>query len=112
MSLGMGACAGGRQVRGEVLLGLRSGVWADGLGGQEDELEDVQKGKLDPPTDDEGQGSIDDANRSGTALESEDEDDPLIEGVEERGVPEPEGGPSDFDRSMEELARKAGVRLP
>ena len=33
---------------------------ADGLDGQEDELEDVSKGKLQPPTDDEKQKEIDD----------------------------------------------------
>jgi hypothetical protein len=49
-------------------------LYADGFNGQEDELEDVHKGKLDPPTDDEGPGSLDEANDTGRTLESEDED--------------------------------------
>jgi hypothetical protein len=94
-----------------------SGVWADGLDGQEDELEDVQKGRLDPPTDDEGPGSVDEKNDRGRGLESEDEDDSLVEGIEESGVPDVRGetGPSDYERSiddLDELARRAGVKLP
>ena len=46
----------------------------DGLDGQEDELEDIEEGKLDPPTDDEGRGSILERNRRDRTLETEDED--------------------------------------
>ena len=62
--------------------GMAARMWLDGFDGQEDELEDVQKGKLDPPTDDEGPGSVDEANDSAVALEKADEDDELIEGDE------------------------------
>jgi hypothetical protein len=58
-------------------------VWADGLDGQEDELEDVHKGILDPPTDDEGAGSILEKNDAGRTLESEDEDDEPAAGERE-----------------------------
>jgi hypothetical protein len=90
-------------------------IWADGLDGQEDELEDVQKGKLDPPTNDEGRGSIDESNRSGTGIESEDEDDSLVRGIEDGKIHGRDPGASDWDRSneeLDELARKAGVRQP
>ena len=63
--------------------GIATGIWwADGLDGQEDELDDVQKGKLDPPTDDEGPGAIFEPNDSAVALEKEDEDDEVIEADE------------------------------
>jgi len=52
----------------------------DGLDGQEDELEDVHKGKLDPPTDDEGSGEVViRPNRDAIAQEKADEDDEIIE---------------------------------
>ena len=54
-------------------------VWFDGTDGQEDELDDVHKGILDAPTDDEGPGSIDENNSSGVADESADEGNDIIE---------------------------------
>jgi hypothetical protein len=61
-------------------------VWCDGLDGQEDELEDVHDGILDPPTDDEGPGSIMEPNDDAVALEKEDEDNDLIEEDEAGGT--------------------------
>ena len=45
----------------------------DGTDEQEDELDDVAKGKLDAPTDDEGPGEIFESNKGDVALETEDE---------------------------------------
>ena len=58
--------------------GLHSGdvssmFWLDGTDEQEDELDDVAKGKLDAPTDDEGPGEIFESNKGDVALETEDE---------------------------------------
>jgi len=63
--------------------GEAAGIWwADAEDEQEDELDDVHKDILDAPTDDEGPGSVDEANDSAVALEKADEDDELIEGDE------------------------------
>ncbi len=59
-------------------------IYLDGLDGQEDELEDVQKGDLDPPTNDEGSGSIFEKNESDRSLESEDEDEPEDDEVKQK----------------------------
>jgi len=63
----------------DALGGMRARMWLDGFDGQEDELDDVQKGKLDPPTDDEGPGSIViRPNRDAIAQEKADEDEEEI----------------------------------
>ena len=62
-----------------------SEFWADGLGGQEDELEDVDDGELDAPTDDEGPGEIWESNKGHVALQKADEaglPSPLIDAAE------------------------------
>jgi len=60
--------------------GMRAGIWLDGLDGQEDELEDVQKGKLDPATDDEVPGEVViRPNHEQVADEKADEDDEEIQ---------------------------------
>jgi len=62
------------------LDGMRAGMWLDGLDGQEDELEDVHKGELDPPTDDEVPGDVViRPNKAQIALEKADEDDEEIQ---------------------------------
>ena len=62
------------------LSGMRAGMWLDGLDGQEDELEDVQKGKLDPATDDEVPGDVViRPNHEQVADEKADEDDEEIQ---------------------------------
>lgn len=38
--------------------GMHAGMWLDGFDGQENEWDAVNKGKLDPPTNDEGPGEI------------------------------------------------------
>ena len=54
--------------------GAPGGMWLDGLDGQEDELEDVAEGRLDPSTDTEGSGStVIRPNSEGVALEEADE---------------------------------------
>ena len=58
-------------------------VYLDGLDGQEDELEDVQKGELDPPTDDEGAGSIFEKNDFDRSLETDDEEEPEDDAVKQ-----------------------------
>ena len=92
------------------------GSWADGTDEQEDELDDVAKGKLNPPTNTEGPGGVVERNNRGRGLQSEDEDNALVEHIEERGqAAADEGGEpkkSDEDLRIEELARKVGVRLP
>jgi hypothetical protein len=60
--------------------GIRAQIWLDGLDGQEDELEDVKKGKLDPPTNDEGEGEVFiKPDQDAVALKKEDEDNELVE---------------------------------
>jgi hypothetical protein len=60
--------------------GLMARMWLDGFDGQEDELEDVHKGKLDPPTDDEVPGEVViRPNHDAIAQEEADEDDEEIE---------------------------------
>ena len=101
---------------GSVLQRLwLDGSWADGTDEQEDELNDVAKGKLQPPTNTEGAGSVFERNDQGRGLEREDEDNALVEHIEERGQgAADEGGEpkKSDDERMEDLARKAGVRLP
>ena len=102
---------------GSVLRRLwLDGVWADGLDGQEDELEDVAKGKLDPPTNTEGKGSVLERNDKGRSTESADEDNAEVEHIENRGQGAAdeggEPGKADEEIRMDDLARKAGVRLP
>jgi len=64
----------------DELDGMRAGMWLDGLDGQEDELEDVHKGELDPPTDDEVPGDVViRPNKAQIALEKADEDDEEIQ---------------------------------
>jgi len=60
--------------------GVMARMWLDGFDGQEDELEDVQKGKLDPPTDDEGPGEVViRPNQGAIAQEKADEDEEEIQ---------------------------------
>ena len=89
-----------RRVRRVVPVLEIGRLWADGLDGQEDELDDVAKGKLDPPTDDERPGSIDDKNDRGRRRETEDEDNELGEKIE--------GDKDDLTRREEAL----GIKLP
>ena len=49
------------------------GWWVDGFDGQEDELEDVKKGKLDAPTDDEPEKEIVETNKVDPGSKSEDD---------------------------------------
>jgi hypothetical protein len=62
-------------VRGvEVILeDFPEKYWMDDEDEQEDELDDVHKGILDAPTDDEGPGEIDESNKGDAALEKQDE---------------------------------------
>ena len=55
------------------LEGFSGKFWLDGTDEQEDELDDVHKGILDAPTDDEGPGEICESNKGDVALETEDE---------------------------------------
>jgi hypothetical protein len=115
MSVDFGVSGAGRNGYAGLPSSALGWIWADGLDGQEDELEDVEKGKLDPPTDDEGHGSLDESNRGGIGIESDDEDDGLVRGIEEGTIRGRDPGASDWDRSneeLDELARKAGVSLP
>ena len=65
---------------GNALGGMMAQLWLDGLDGQEDELDDVHKGELDPPTDDEGAGSVViRPNQGAIAQEKADEDDEEIQ---------------------------------
>ena len=64
----------------EVLInsfsGMCAGMWLDGLDGQEDELDDVRKGKLDPT----GNGEVViRPNREQIAQIKADEDEQVIE---------------------------------
>jgi hypothetical protein len=60
--------------------GIRAGMWLDGLDGQEDEIEDVGKGKLDPKHDDEVPGDVViRPNHEQVADEKADEDDEEIQ---------------------------------
>jgi hypothetical protein len=59
-------------VAGDVCFG--GTLWLDGTDGQEDELDDVHKGILDAPTDDEGAGEICESNKGDVSLETADED--------------------------------------
>jgi hypothetical protein len=69
-----------RQGFGDGSSGMMARVWLDGFDGQEDELEDVQKGKLDPPTDDEGPGEVViRPNQGAIAQEKADEDEEEIQ---------------------------------
>ncbi len=101
---------------GSVLRRLwLDGSWADGTDEQEDELDDVAKGKLNPPTNTEGPRSVFERNDQGRGLESEDEDDALVEHIEERGRTAPdEGGEVEraIEQGIEDLARRASVTLP
>ena len=47
--------------------------WTDGLDGQEDELDDVEHGQLEPATDDEA-GEFFEPNKGDVALEKLDEE--------------------------------------
>lgn len=68
-----------QQVFPDDLIGMRARLWLDGLGGQEDELEDVAEGKLDPPTNTEGPGSVViRRNPEDIALEKADELDDVV----------------------------------
>ncbi len=49
----------------------------DGTDGQEDELDDVHKGILDAPTDNEGPGSVDELNRDPNASHKDERRDTL-----------------------------------
>ena len=69
-----------QQVFLDGLSGMRAGMWLDGLDGQEDELDDAHKGELDPPTDDEGPGSVViRPNQAAIAQEKADEDEEEIQ---------------------------------
>ena len=69
-----------RQGLSDVPSGMMARIWLDGFDGQEDELEDVQKGKLDPPTDDEGPGEVViRPNQGAIAQEKADEDEEEIQ---------------------------------
>ena len=57
-----------------ILTDLNETLWMDGFDGQEDELEDVAKGKLKSPTDDKGAGEIFESNKGDVALQKADED--------------------------------------
>ena len=64
---GEGFCGDG------MLAKLSAMYWMDGEDEQEDELDDVKKGILDAPTDDEGPGEIFESNKGDVELEKEDE---------------------------------------
>ena len=69
-----------QQSVGDGFNGMMARVWLDGFDGQEDELEDVQKGKLDPATDDEGPGDVViRPNQDAIAQEKADEDEEEIQ---------------------------------
>jgi hypothetical protein len=77
-----------QQVFVDSFSGMCAGMWLDGLGGQEDELDDVHKGKLDPPTDDEGHGEVFiKPNQAAIAQEKADEDDEEIQEDQETRTP-------------------------
>lgn len=48
--------------------------WLDGFDGQEDELDDVRRGKLEPSTDDEPEAEVFEPNKGNLELEREDEE--------------------------------------
>ena len=64
-----------------MYAGFGGKFWVDGTDGQEDELDDVHKGILDAPTDDEGAGEICESNKGDVALETADEDALSVEQV-------------------------------
>ncbi len=66
-----------QQVFVDSFSGMCAGMWLDGLDGQEDELEDVHKGKFDPAT---GSGDVfSRPNQAAVAQEKADEDDEEIQ---------------------------------
>jgi len=74
MNIEAGLAKGLRNMDG-MLAGLSEKYWMDDEDEQEDELDDVKKGILDAPTDDEGPGETDESNKGDAALEKQDEMD-------------------------------------
>jgi len=65
--------------------GMMARMWLDGLDGQEDELEDVQKGKLEPPTAEREGEVVIRPNQDAIAQKKADEDEEeLLEDLETR----------------------------
>jgi hypothetical protein len=75
-----------------MLANLSERYWMDGDDEQEDELDDVHKGILDAPTDDEGPGEVDESNKGDAALEKQDE----MGGVPMPPPPDPEEEKKEF----------------
>ena len=59
--------------------GFVPAYWLDDEDEQEDELDDVHKGILDAPTDDEGAGEVAESNKGDEALEKSDEDAGVVQ---------------------------------
>ena len=68
--------------------GIKAGIWLDGLDGQEQELEDVGQGKLDPSTEDEVPGDVViRPSQEAISLEKRDEDEEEIQADLETRTP-------------------------